>query len=174
MSLDDHIRQIDPFRTISIPAMWCDLCKCMHSDYTLEDDRVICRLHPFNPMRIGKDRPIYSLHNGELLQPKPASKTVPEMLRDAAATYEQRNRLYGDNYKRFGDVMAALFPNGIELKNKDDWNRFGVFFHVVGKVTRYAVNLKAGGHKDSAHDITVYAAMLEELTQEPQPTKQEK
>lgn len=93
--------------------------------------------------------------------------TVSTNLHEAAATFEQRNKLYGDNYKRFGCVMGALFPNGIELISNDDWNRFGVFFHMVGKVTRYAVNLKDGGHKDSAHDMIVYAAMLEELTQEP-------
>ena len=93
-------------------------------------------------------------------------KTVPDMLRSAAETYEQRNKLYGDNYKRFGDVMLALLPNGVKLETKDDWNRFGVFFHVVGKVTRYAANIDTGGHQDSAHDLAVYAAMLEELTQE--------
>lgn len=92
--------------------------------------------------------------------------TVPELLRAAADTYEQRNRLYGDNYKRFGEIMLALLPNGIHLDTKEDWSRFGVFFHAVGKITRYAANINTGGHSDSAHDLSVYAAMLEELTQE--------
>lgn len=94
------------------------------------------------------------------------SPSVPERLRSAADTYEQRNKLYGDNYKHFGDVMMALLPAGVKLETKDDWNRFGVFFHVVGKVTRYAANINSGGHQDSAHDLVVYAAMLEELTEE--------
>jgi hypothetical protein len=29
---------------------------------------------------------------------------------------------------------------------------------------RYGENLNKGGHQDSAHDLSVYAAMLEELT----------
>lgn len=92
--------------------------------------------------------------------------TVPEILVAAAKTQEQRNKLYGNSYKRFGTVMKALLPDGIELNTEDEWNRFGVFFHAVGKITRYAANLKTGGHKDSAHDLVVYGAMLEELTEE--------
>jgi hypothetical protein len=92
--------------------------------------------------------------------------SVPDLLRAAAETYEQRNALYGDSYKNFGKVMDALFPNGLELSTVDDWNRMGVFNMIVSKVTRYAANLSTGGHSDSAHDLSVYASMLEELTQE--------
>ena len=92
--------------------------------------------------------------------------TVPDMLRQSAETYEQRNKLYGDNYKRFGPIMALLFPNGIELTTDDDHNRFGVFVQIVSKLTRYAENFKAGGHDDSLLDMTVYATMLRELDRE--------
>jgi len=92
------------------------------------------------------------------------SKTVPEILRECAATYEERNKLYGDNYKHFGKVMAGCFPNGITLKTEDDWVRMGLLIQVTSKITRYAQNLETGGHKDSAHDTIVYAAMLEEMS----------
>jgi hypothetical protein len=101
----------------------------------------------------------------EGLSKEAEAASVPDLLRSAASTYEERNKLYGDNYKRFGDVMLALLPAGVKLETKEQWNRFGVFFHVVGKVTRYAANIDAGGHTDSAHDLSVYAAMLEELTE---------
>jgi hypothetical protein len=91
-------------------------------------------------------------------------KSVPDLLRAAAATYEERNRLWGDNYKDFGAVMVALLPGGVELETTDQWNRFGLFMHVMNKVTRYAQNINCGGNVDSAHDLSVYAAMLEELT----------
>lgn len=91
------------------------------------------------------------------------TKTVPEMLRDAAGIYEERNKLYGDNYKRFGPVMQLLFPDGLVLKTPEDHNRFGVFVQVVAKVTRYAENFTAGGHPDSLDDLTVYSQMLQEL-----------
>lgn len=89
-----------------------------------------------------------------------------DILRQAAATFEQRNALYGDSYKSYGNVMVALFPNGLKVNTADDWNRLGVLNMIVSKLTRYAANMEAGGHKDSAHDTIVYAAMLEELTDE--------
>ena len=91
---------------------------------------------------------------------------VPDMLRQSAQTYEERNQLYGDNYKRFGPIMAQLFPNGIELNSDDDHNRFGVFVQIVSKLTRYAENFRVGGHDDSLLDMTVYATMLRELEME--------
>jgi len=91
---------------------------------------------------------------------------VPDMLRKAAETYEERNKIYGDNYKHFGHIMARLFPTGIELITPDDHNRFGVFVQVVSKLTRYSANFEKGGHPDSLHDAIVYNAMLAELDYE--------
>ena len=90
-------------------------------------------------------------------------KKVPDMLRDAAAIYEERNKLYGDNYKRFGRIMKELFPQGLKLDGHDDFNRYGVFVQVVSKITRYAENFTRGGHADSLDDMAVYAMMLQEL-----------
>jgi hypothetical protein len=91
-------------------------------------------------------------------------QSVPELLRACAITYEERNKLYGDNYKKFGRVMEAMFPEGLQLKSIQDFNRYGIFVQCVSKVMRYGENLHKGGHQDSAHDLSVYAAMLEELT----------
>lgn len=93
-------------------------------------------------------------------------KSVPQALRDAAAIYEERNKLYGDNYKRHGQVMAAMFPTGVELHDLHDHNRFGVFTQIVAKLTRYAENFQRGGHVDSLDDMTVYSQMLQELDSE--------
>ena len=46
----------------------------------------------------------------------------------------------------------------------DGFNRLGVFVQCISKVARYASSLPKGGHLDSAHDLMVYAAMLEEVT----------
>jgi len=93
-------------------------------------------------------------------------KTVPEMLREAAQTYEERNALYGDNYKRFGPIMTALFPDGLTLKGPDDFNRIGIFVQMMAKMTRYGAQWSKGGHDDSALDLSVYANMLRELDSE--------
>lgn len=101
----------------------------------------------------------YSVEKAEILK----KKTVPEMLQESANIYKQRAEVYGDNYKQFGNVMTALFPAGLELKSKDDWNRLGVFIQKISKVTRYVNNWNSGGHDDSLMDDAVYTTMLREL-----------
>jgi thiol-disulfide isomerase/thioredoxin len=91
---------------------------------------------------------------------------VAKNLVRGADTFEGRHSLYGNNYKRFGQVMLALFPNGIPLNSVEDGNRLGLFIQICSKVTRYAENMSRGGHVDSAHDLMVYAAMIEEITDE--------
>lgn len=85
-------------------------------------------------------------------------------LKKALFTAEQRGKLYGENCFVFGPVMMALFPGGMPLESEHDYNRLGVLVQIVSKLTRYAEQMKNGGHRDSAHDIIVYAAILEELT----------
>lgn len=93
-------------------------------------------------------------------------KTVPEKLRSGAETYEERNAMYGDNYRQHGKVMMVLFPGGVTLCSVDDFNRFGVLNAKVAKLTRYVQNWNRGGHEDSLHDDMVYSAMLSELDEE--------
>lgn len=91
--------------------------------------------------------------------------TVPGILREAAATYEQRNPLYGDAYKHYGETMMGFFPQGLFINEAEDWNRFGLFSMMVSKMHRIANNLAVGGHRDSSLDLSVYSAMLTELTE---------
>lgn len=100
--------------------------------------------------------------------PRPGPKRAPEYLDDAAAVYRQRNKLYGDNYRKFGLVMLAIYPDGLTLKTVEDFNRLGVFVQCLAKLSRYAETLPSGGHADSALDLATYAAMLRELTDEAQ------
>ncbi len=92
------------------------------------------------------------------------AKTVAEILRQAAQTFEDRHAVYGDNYKDFGPIMAAMFKDGLTLKTAEDWQQLGIFVQIMNKATRYANTLTKGGHQDSAHDGCVYFAMLEEMT----------
>lgn len=92
------------------------------------------------------------------------SKRAPDILEEAAATYRQRNAVYGDNYLRFGNIMKEMFPD-TEV-SAQGFNRLGVFVQCLSKLTRYAQNMDKGGHYDSALDLSVYAAMLAELTEE--------
>ena len=91
---------------------------------------------------------------------------VSNELKLAAQLYQQRNRVYGDTYKEFGKLLVALHPSGITLQSEDDFNRFGVYMQVLGKLKRYSVNFETGGHVDSLKDLAVYATMLQELDHE--------
>jgi len=91
---------------------------------------------------------------------------VPDMLEEAAETYRERNKIYGDNYKNFGSVMQSLFPGGIECRSVKDFNRLGVLVQVVSKLGRYCEQFEAGGHGDSLLDLAVYSQMLRELDEE--------
>ena len=95
-----------------------------------------------------------------------SDKTVVELLEEAAKTFEERNRVYGDNMMVWGNVAMELFPDGLDARNftAEDWSRFGFFMQLVNKCVRYAANFEQGGHQDSARDAIVYAAMLESVT----------
>lgn len=90
-------------------------------------------------------------------------KDAADILLDMAETYRERNKVYGDNYKRVGDVMMALFPEGMHLASAEEFNVWHLFELMIVKLTRFAnSNLQ---HEDSIHDLAVYAAMVESLIQ---------
>lgn len=88
-------------------------------------------------------------------------RTAADVLVEMADTYRERNKVYGDNYKTVGAVMAALFPEGVELKTAADYNRWHLFELLVVKLTRFANSGLT--HQDSIHDLAVYAAMVEAI-----------
>jgi hypothetical protein len=93
-------------------------------------------------------------------------KRAPDILEAGAATFRERNALYGNNYLEFGRLMVALFPDGMQICTEEEWVRLSLLFNCASKLSRYAANSSRGGHADSAHDLMVYAAMLQEVTQE--------
>lgn len=84
------------------------------------------------------------------------------MLKDLGKLYAERNKLYSDNYKHFGDILVGMFPDGISLQTAEEFNRFALFLQIIHKQTRYARSLLTGGHGDSLDDTAVYAQMLRE------------
>jgi hypothetical protein len=84
---------------------------------------------------------------------------VPRILETGAATYRQRNAIYGDSWETFRDVMGVLFPDGLDLRDPDNIFIYNILSHIVGKIVRF----KNSQFKnlDSIHDASVYAAMIE-------------
>ena len=87
-----------------------------------------------------------------------------DILAEMANTFRERNKVYGDNYKRVGDVMIAMFPSGVQLRTAEDFNTWHLFELMIVKLTRFANTDLT--HKDSIHDAAVYAAMVESLLKE--------
>ena len=88
-------------------------------------------------------------------------KTAADILAEMADTFRERSKVYGDNYKRVGDVMSAVFPEGVMLVTPEDFNVWHLFELMVVKMTRFANSSLT--HEDSIHDLAVYAAMVESL-----------
>jgi hypothetical protein len=84
-----------------------------------------------------------------------------QILAEAAKTFEERHKVYGNNYELVGKAMKAFFPDGVTLKTPEDHERFHIFMLMIVKLTRYVISWDKGGHQDSIHDCTVYGAMLE-------------
>lgn len=87
--------------------------------------------------------------------------TAADKLEAMAATFRERNAVYGNNFERLGHAMAAMFPDGLTLKGHDDFTRFYFLILQQVKLSRYVTNFHKGGHADSVHDMAVYAALLE-------------
>lgn len=93
--------------------------------------------------------------------------TVLEIFEKAAATFKDRNGQYGAAYLKQGDILAAMFTEGITLKTPDDFRRFCLFTMIIGKMNRYSEVLRKGEvHLDSVHDAGVYSFMLESVDSE--------
>ena len=96
-----------------------------------------------------------------------AKAYVVNELEAKAAIYAERNKLYGNNYKRFGPILALILDTqDLDPRDPKQMNRLGVFVQIVAKMTRYGENFTRGGHNDSLDDIAVYSMMLKELDNE--------
>ncbi len=109
-----------------------------------------------------------AIHDRCAYTPPTPKLSAPDILKKAEQTFRQRSAIYGDNYKRFGRAFLSIFPDGRipEIVDSKDMDRLQLLMQMLNKMTRYAENLTKGGHADSARDICVYAAMLEEMTDE--------
>lgn len=86
---------------------------------------------------------------------------IPDTLLAMAETAKEREATYGDNYKRVGAVLKALFPDGITLNTEKEFMVFHLLNMKLAKTTRFVCTQMT--HKDSIHDDAVYSAMIETL-----------
>jgi hypothetical protein len=87
-------------------------------------------------------------------------KKADELMQEAVLTYRERNAVYGSSYHKHGQVMAALYTKGLTLVTPHDFNLMGCLNMIISKICRLS---QTPDHRDSIHDIGVYAFMYEEL-----------
>lgn len=89
-----------------------------------------------------------------------------DILAEGAATFRERNALYGSNYRMVAPMVRVLFPDGVppELVTRHEWHLFEL---MLVKLSRFAISRLR--HVDSVHDLMVYAAMIESIVKEEQP-----
>ena len=92
--------------------------------------------------------------------PKKPDVSAADILQSMAETFRARNAVYGNNYKMVGPIMEILFPQGVapELLGT---HQFHLFELMVVKISRLAISGLT--HIDSAHDASVYGAMIEAI-----------
>ncbi len=88
-------------------------------------------------------------------------ETAADFLAQGAATFRERNAVYQDNWIIYGAVMAALFPDGIELRTPEENAKFSIMSQMVSKITRFSSSGMT--HRDSVHDLSVYCAIMESI-----------
>ena len=106
--------------------------------------------------------------------PAPGLVTAADILQEMADTFRERNKIYGNNFRRVGPVMQALHPDGVTLASAADHELFHLWSLLIVKASRFAVSgLK---HQDSLHDLCVYGAIIESILKERESnlTNQEK
>lgn len=91
--------------------------------------------------------------------PREKLNNAADILDAAAATYRERNAGYKDNAVMVGEVMQALFPHGVTLRDAADHHAYHLFELMIVKLTRFVKSDLR--HADSIHDLAVYAAMVE-------------
>lgn len=87
-------------------------------------------------------------------------KNTGQILRDMAATFDERNKVYGSNYLMVAKLVKVLFPDGVPpgLVETDHWHLFEL---KLVKLSRFAISNLT--HMDSIHDDGVYSAMIESI-----------
>ena len=103
----------------------------------------------------------------QLLMVGEGGNKTAAILHRMATTFEERNAQYRDNYKVVGNVMRNLHGrNSVHPAAElvDDFDLWHLYELLIVKLTRFANSgLK---HRDSIHDIAVYAAMIENILEE--------
>ena len=93
------------------------------------------------------------------------NKTPAGILTESAQLYIEKEKEYGDNWKRVGPILSLLFKYYTPVLLKE-WDKVHLITMIIVKLTRIVNSMcTENTHKDSTRDLVVYAAMLDSLDQ---------
>ena len=96
----------------------------------------------------------------------PIANRMPMLLDEIKATFEQRGKIYKENYEMMGNLMVALFGDG---KSAEEYARLDLLHHVLSKLTRFVGSDLT--HRDSIFDMALCCIMLTALIDEAESSK---
>lgn len=91
-------------------------------------------------------------------------QTVPEIFAAAIETFNERNGMYGASYIKTAKLMEVLHPEGLNIKTAKEHELAHLWYLLIVKLTRFANTGMT--HRDSIHDLAVYAALIESLLED--------
>lgn len=86
---------------------------------------------------------------------------VADLMERHAATFRERYEEYGNNAEVVGRIMAAMFPNGVQLKTAKDFEIWHLFELMIVKLSRFSSS--GLRHEDSINDLPAYCGMVHRL-----------
>ena len=98
---------------------------------------------------------------------------VAQRLRSRAALFKHKNRDYGEAYLRVGEILNALFPEGLLIKGEQKFSELGLLVRMLDKMFKGA-NLrfkngrqaaKDGKTSDTLDDLGIYSLMWADLVE---------
>ena len=126
----------------------------------IEPDKVIDLgvLGPVQGARPGKAKSYKATWRQTEERYTPAPRTAADIMREMAATMEERNGVYKDNWRMVAPMLKILFPDGVpaRLVQQDFWHLFEL---MLVKVARFASTDCT--HVDSIHDAGGYCAFIQ-------------
>jgi hypothetical protein len=91
----------------------------------------------------------------------PERETRSEVLKAAEPQIDDKNSAAIEGCLRTGELMKLLFPQGVQLKNEEEFAAFRLFDRLVGDVAHYA---KTGMKGQAAlRGISLHAMLLEKM-----------
>lgn len=95
------------------------------------------------------------------------TEEVVKDMEDRKILFQEKNAAYGDAWKKAGQILSIILPDGVKLEDENDMIFMGVMVRKIDKLVR-AINLKFNsdvnnlGEKiqDTLQDDGVYSFML--------------